>query len=532
MKKIKFLTVFCLLFLANSAFAQNLSSDYKVISVNKTVREIAYDEPYTSPLENYIARIHSWIEGKYAPIYSEMIDAGVRQSANKPYPAGAAENLLSSKIEQIVIYKDSIGLVFLKEKSEPNYYLVGFSQFENGKWLGTGDDLCYEKEKTKYIENKSIFDLNKLRQYYRQQIVSTDTLAFVNYLKQNGKEPVSFLINSLKNHKIVMYGEQHFRPNSWNLLNKLIQSPDFANETGAVFLELSIDAQPYLDEYFNNVIKDTNLIFDIFQKEEILGWLDRGMYSFLVNMWDINSKLPNEKKIKVFAADFPRPFYHNITTLEQYKELTKESDRNECMAQTVENYLNSANDKRNCLFIVGSGHAYKSDALTRGGWLISGKSAANILCAKFGKDFIFTICTHAPIISNNGIIFGQTRKGLFDWVFAENGNIPVAFDFKDSPFGKEPYDVDANIRFDAAVGSYEDNFDGYIFLQPLKDELASTTLFELFTDKFIEEIKRRANILNSEDEILPGIKLKELDRQTLIEKLKLEGTKKRWKFPE
>ena len=298
------------------------------------------------------------------------------------------------------------------------------------------------------------------------------------------------------------------------------------------FLELSIDAQPYLDEYFNNLVQDTNLIFSIFQNEELAGWANRGMYDFLINLWNINSKLPKEKKIKVFAADFPRPFYHNITTSEQYVALTKPSDRNEYMANVVDNYLNSTNDKRHCLFIVGSAHAYKSDALVKSKWQINGKSAVNLLYAKLGKDAVFTLFTHSPIISNNGVVFWKTRKGLFDWVFVENGNTPIAFDLKDSPFGKELFDADYDLYFDIEAGSYVNNYDGYIFLQPLEEELAETPLFELYTDKFIKEIKQRAKILNCKNDMYYGMKLKDLNRQTLIIRMKLAGTQKRWYFQE
>jgi hypothetical protein len=254
------------------------------------------------------------------------------------------------------------------------------------------------------------------------------------------------------------------------------------------------------------------------------------MYDFLVKLWEINSRLPKERKINVFATDFPRPFYSNITDLEQYEKFVKYCDRNEYMANTIENYLDSTSDKRSCLFVVGCGHAYKSGALLIGKWQINGKSAANLLCERFGRDFIFTICTHSPSIANDGTIFGKIRKGLFDWVFAKNGNISTAINLQDSPFGKEPYDANANVCFDIATGSYESNYDGYIFLQPLEEELSNTPLFELYTDTFIEEIKRRAKITNKEDDTFWGMKLKELNRQILIDKLKLERKQKRWFF--
>ncbi|MDR1552028.1 MAG: hypothetical protein LBS69_01010 [Prevotellaceae bacterium] len=497
--KNKLLTVLCLSFFGLSCFAQNLSDDYKVIHVGKQVKDIAYDNPYASPLENYIARIHLWIEGKYDTIYSGMTDAIVRQLPQKPYSQKAAEFLLGSEIEQVVIYKDSIGFAFRKEKNS-DIYLVGASVCEDGKWLGNREGYCFAKnmnELKQYIEDNSIRNLNSLRQYNRQQIVSTDTLAFINYLKMNGQFPVNYLIDKLKNHKLVIYGELHFRKNSWDLLQQLVRLPEFSENTGTVFLELSKNAQPELDQFFKNQTKDTNIILNIFRKEEINGWNDKGMYDFLLELWDVNHKFTN--KINVIATDMPRLFYRNITSNEQCDSIYRTTcDRNEIMTETILNTINNSQDKRNNLFIVGWGHAYKSPAKQLAGWQINGLSAGFLLSDKIGKENVFSIFTHSPNMSNNGVIFGKLRKGLFDCVFEQNGNIPIAFNLYNSPFGNELFDA-ADIRFDIQTGTFADNFDGYIFLQSLHEEVKNIPLYELYSDDFVEEIKRRARVCNIGD---------------------------------
>ncbi|MDR3226752.1 MAG: hypothetical protein LBT56_03675, partial [Prevotellaceae bacterium] len=378
--KNKLLIILCLSFFGLSAFAQDLSDDYKIIHVGKKVGDIDYKNPYASPLENYIARIHLWIDGKYDTIYSGMIDAIVGQSSQQPYPQKSAELLLNSYLEQVVTYKDSVGIVFRKETNS-DYYVVGLSSFENEKWLGSGEDYCLAKnmnEVKQYIEDKSIGHLNKLRQYNRQQIVSTDTLAFISYLKQYGKTPTEYLLEKLNDYKLVIYGELHFRKKSWDLLQQLIRLPEFSENTGTIFLELSKDAQPELDKFFKNSTKDSNIILNIFRKEELRGWDDRGMYNFLLELWDVNYKLKN--KINVIAPDMSRMFYQNITNKEQCDSIYRTTcDRNEIMTEIIMNTINNSQDKRNNLFIVGSGHAYKSQAKYRGSWQINGLSAGFLL---------------------------------------------------------------------------------------------------------------------------------------------------------
>ena len=365
--------ILCLFFLGLSVFAQNLSNDYKIIHIGKQVKDIAYENPCASPLENYVARMHLWIEGKYDTIYSGITDAVVRQQSHKPYSQKTSDRILNFEIEQTVIYKDSIGLVFRKDINEPDVYYVGFSVFENGKWLGNGEDYCFAKnmnETKQYIEEKSEKAINSLRKFEQLKSVSTDTAAFKAYLNLNGQEPVYYLIDKLKNHKLVIYGEMHFRKNSWDLLQRLIRLPEFSENTGTVFFELSKNAQPELDQFFKNSIKDPNIILNIFRKEEFEGWNDKGMYDFLLELWDVNNKITN--KINVIATDMPRMFYQNITNNEQCDSIYRVTcDRNEIMTETILNTINNSQDKRNNLFIAGRGHAYKSLALYRGSWQIN-----------------------------------------------------------------------------------------------------------------------------------------------------------------
>jgi hypothetical protein len=522
--------LFVVLFLCVGAIpvvAQDLDKDYQVTQVNKKVRDITVENPYASSLENYITRIHSWIEGEYQPVYSEMLDAIVRQSPQKPYSPKTTEWTLNCEIEQAITYKDSIGLIFRKDNT-CDCYAVGMSQWENGKWLAIGEDICFANnmnDAKQYIENKSVGTLLRLRKFEQLKKVSTDTLAFMDYLKANGQDPVHYLLNKLKNHKLVIYGEFHFRKISWELLQRLILAPEFSASTGTVFLELSQSAQPELDQFFKNPTKDSNIILDIFRKEEMAGWDDRGMYDFLMELWEVNHNIKN--KVKVVANDQPRTFYQNIISKAQYDSIEgTPCDRNEIMTEIIEKTIHYSPDKRNNLFIVGWGHAYKSPALKLGRWQINGLSAGYLLSGKLGKENVFSIFPHTVNMTNNGVVFGKLKNGLFDYVFAAYGNHPVAFDLHNSPFGNEWFDA-GDIRFDAKTGSFSDNFDGYIFLQAVQEEERNRRLYELYTDDYVDEIKRRVQITNPKSDRFWGIELKNFDRKALLDKLREDDGQKR-----
>jgi hypothetical protein len=510
-------------FLGFSVFAQDLSNDYKVINVNKKVRDIAYENPCASPLENYVAVMHLWIDGKNDTLFTELITSKPRLP-RPPKKREVAELLLNDEIKQVITYKDSIGLVLKAEWSVPDLCVVGISQFENGKWLVAAEGFCdtTPKKLKQYIEKNSTMFLSGLRQYYRQKIVSTDTLAFINYLKQQGENPKKYLLEKITNYPLVIYGEVHRRQISWDFLRNLIHEPDFIKNCGTVFMELSHFSQPVFDQFLQNDVLDTTLILKILRDDYIYGWQDKGMYEFIKEIWKVNQHTDN--KIKIIAADF-HDNWNNIQTLDEYRSFIPKN-RDSTLAENIYSYMQNKSDNRNCLFVVGQSHAKKSspDLIVSAGTLLKQLTENN------PQMQIFSTTSHAMRCDNTNNYLGKVRQGLFDYVFENNSNIPVAFDLKNSPFGKEPFDD--NVVFCYQYGNYEDFYDGYIFLCPLEEEPYDYNFKELYTQDFLEEMKRRANIVKDKD--IFGIPIEDITVEKIHEhfdsSLQESNNKRYWKF--
>ena len=111
------------------------------------------------------------------------------------------------------------------------------------------------------------------------------------------------------------------------------------------------------------------------------------------------------------------------------------------------------------------------------------------------------------------------RGGIFDKAFELNGNRPIGFELENSPFGDEPFDGIHEIKYNIITGSYADNFDGYLFLHPLDNEPQAAPLTEVFTDEFVNEIKRRAKLMGNENNrnFWFGRKATELTKQYIVE---------------
>ena len=113
------------------------------------------------------------------------------------------------------------------------------------------------------------------------------------------------------------------------------------------------------------------------------------------------------------------------------------------------------------------------------------------------------------------------RGGIFDQAFAEVGNRPVGFALQGSPFGKEPFDGIYEMKYEAKTGTYQDNFDGYLFLHPLADEPTNEPLWAVFSDQFISEMQRRSAYMGWDKykDVWFGYNLSELTKEKIRQAL-------------
>lgn len=514
--------------------AQQISNDYKTIEINKTVKEFPNEFNLSSPLKSFICFKYLKSEGKqgsYRFVNSYKIQGSFpkENALDITIDDAKKEALLNTKINEIIIYKDSVAGIITD--FQPPMQIITYLTLEDGKWLNAGEGFGgndLNDSRSKFKENAFVH-LENIHQITRLKNVSTDTLSFVNYLREHSKDPKQLILQALSEHKIVVYGELHRRQKSWELMKTVINDSKFQKEVGTVFMELSSDKQGEMDAFIKNQFLDKELILNIFRDNQIDGWYDRGMYEFLIELWKMNKKLPSKKQIRVVAVDEPRPFMTFKNREEMEAHFGQTLERNEQMAKIISQTVRNQNDKRNNLFIVGAAHAFKS---TLHDMAIGSKkgnmkpTAASQLAAIFSKDEVFTIIQHIPVVSNNGTVHGMTRKGIFDYVFSVVGNNPIAFNLKNSPFGKEPFDALYEISYNKMTGNYEDNYDVYLFIEPLNTESAEYLFDDILTDDYLNELDRRAKMTNTTLEKWFGVDKATL--QTIKETRQFNPNKRRW----
>lgn len=506
----KQLILFLLLCITQLSIAQNFDS----YLINKQVKNFLYTNDFSTPLNAFTSIQYLWANGKYQKAY-EKSSIRIRQRdpkgvSDKEVTSERKKMLLDSYIEKVITYCDSVAAVItLSPDSIYRYY---FMNLEQNVWVNGGSDRSESIDMAeKRIHNLLPIRLNMLRRINRIIETPTDTSSFTAYLKENGKDPKRFLLEVLKTHRLVIYGERHREKLSWELLSDLIKDTDFRKCTGTVFMELPSYKQNDIDRFFTNTnYMDSSILVSIYQDCMPFGWYDKGGFEFLKTLWELNSKLTNDQRINVIFVDYQEPLSKIKTNEEFLLYREKAPKRDTYMASMITKAIQNSPKKRNNLFIVGFDHAHKSSAIET--YLGGVNSAAHQLVNQFTDKDVY--CTR---VHTSGIM-GYTRGGMFDIVFAQNGGSPTAFELKDSPFGMEIYE---NKAFETDnFGSYENNFDGYIYLggEPI-DKHPEYRLTEIYTEDFVQEIKRRAHLLKMDEVEWFNVPNKSLTLDDVLENL-------------
>lgn len=501
----------------------------RIISVDKKVNELKDTIDLSSPLGAFTASAYMQAKGNDSACFDKIFTfrfcpLGKTHKDREVQPEVCAE-VLNRKVKQVVYYNDSVaGVISTFEAWGDEYgYLLTGSVFENGRWVNAGEQPVKSVEEGQlWLKEKLAPTLDKYRRYVsRISHVSTDTTAFIHYIQSHGREPEEFLLEALKQHRIVLYGEHHFYEPSWNLMKRLIRRPEFPETTGTIFLEMKRGNQDRINQFLSEEKLDRQLLLDILGGDYQYGWNDKGMYEFLITLWEVNQKLSPAKKIRVIFPDFGLSWL-DIRTEEDVKRWESYSfqDRDTCMADMTEKVIRENRDSRGHLFIVGGNHACKHANGV--------PSLGNLLKQRFSDEEVYAVKLHTVWGDNSGNVFGKVRKGLFDFVFRMNGNKPVAFALADSPFGREPCDFELEYQGVPIAGTFEENFDAYVFLQPLEmDKVGYFLVEEMYTDAFIDEIKRRCQ-LSGDKYPYRGLRLEDFTKEWRINQLNAIKDEKRY----
>lgn len=340
---------------------------------------------------------------------------------------------------------------------------------------------------------------------------------YLNALNEKGEDPIHFVIDKLDQYNLLIFDDAlHTAVEPFEFYQDLIKSKDFQKKTKHIFLEaVSVNQQPALDAYFESEKEDVSLLYPAFQNDfSGTGWRYKTYFDLLRTIWETNKVLPVKERFKVIAVNVPT-YWSEINTAEDVELFRLSLTGNDyTMYKIILSYMDDFKSNKKGIFLTNTRHAYKCIKNK------NGESYWN--CGTFfylynpGKTY--SIHFHNINLFFEGVKevdpkepkttegledvvvkWVRMEKGLWDSAFEKYGNKPVAFDMKDTPFGKAEYI--GNHMLNAAQGqTMYDAYDALIFLAPV-DKLRQTAMVDyIYTKEFKEELERRVQFLYTEEQ--------------------------------
>ncbi|RPJ28562.1 MAG: DUF620 domain-containing protein, partial [Planctomycetaceae bacterium] len=90
------------------------------------------------------------------------------------------------------------------------------------------------------------------------------------------------------------------------------------------------------------------------------------------------------------------------------------------------------------------------------------------------------------------------QNGLWDAAFWKLGDIPLGFDFKGSPFGRDLFDLHTYFTLSGNL-RYEDVFTGMVFYRPLSQHMVAASIPGYYDEPFKQTVLRRAKLMAKDD---------------------------------
>ncbi|MDR2836873.1 MAG: RDD family protein, partial [Bacteroidales bacterium] len=303
---------------------------------------------------------------------------------------------------------------------------------------------------------------------------------YTAFLSENNVEnPKDYILGLFENNDIVILCEHfHGEDTQWDMISDIVSDERFINKVGNIFTEYGyIKDQEKVNKFLVTFFPNDTLLEKA--TATLMKYQSVGFYSIMKKINKINNNLPDSLKIIEHFTDIltSNYIYNNKNFLPQQQLIKRDS----LMAQVVIDWYNTNNKK--CLVITNYRHAFAVN-----------NDAKRKHLSDFEKYFKFNeaqyIYDNFPNKTANVLINPHKIQSFFplhipicegkwETAFKQNNLVPVGFNFKETPFGKDVFDmyptsgVNINLK-------YQDIFTGLVFYKPHSQLTTSSPLYEKY----------------------------------------------------
>lgn len=306
---------------------------------------------------------------------------------------------------------------------------------------------------------------------------------YIAFLETQHVSSRDYVLNLFKKYDIVVLCERHHgEMTQYDLIYDIVNSPYFKKNVGNIFTEVGAvdnreNVQKFLTTKFKTEQEKNEQQLNVYRNMTFGIWEKTNFYDFIGRLNSLNNYLPKNRKINLFVSNNRNPNTEETSSVENFKKyfyFNWAYKRDSLIAQNIINTFDSIqqNSKRKkALIIMNYRHAF-SKSLSKDGTINVGE----YLKRKYGNKFANVLINGTallPEVDKNSkdkpTIFQDMsetliQQGKWDASFKSAKKENIGFDFLNSPFGTDNFDIwPYKNNF-----TYQDIFTGYIFYLPIE----------------------------------------------------------------
>lgn len=337
-----------------------------------------------------------------------------------------------------------------------------------------------------------------------QTIVPDSIASYVSFINQQKLTAKDYILSLFDKYDIVIFSERvHDELTQYELLKDLFSDSRFINQVGNIFME--IGGSNYDDE-INKYLLSENLSQEQSDKKalEIQRnaswyplWPNYNYHFLLTSLYQINKRLPEQKKLKLHPTDIAIR-WNEITTagdvIAKIVNPSVQDGRDSVMGNKIVTYItkiDASQIKRKKYFVIlNSAHA------TRGVYTIYNhptKSAASYIFEKFGDRTANVLVNFESLLNMSSTMSALPEalpilKGKLDAAFELLGIDDKGFDMKGSPLENQRFE---NFPMLDSSLTNEKVFTGFVFYKSFPGQEGVNGVPGLVDETFKPELERR-----------------------------------------
>jgi hypothetical protein len=326
---------------------------------------------------------------------------------------------------------------------------------------------------------------------------------YIEFLKTQHSTAEDYIISLFdKNDVVILCERLHPELTQYDLVLNVCRNPKFIKNVGNVFIEVCTRSQ---EKSIYQLLHDTE-INKSKTKQQILSicknssvhplWTNYNFPYFLNGLDGINKKLDSDKKINLYPSDLPLDWFAMDST--RYSKLEKSFDNRD---KTIADYIiskfdsirNSKGARKKALIIMNYRHAFGNNFSNPNN--VKPNNVGRFLFDKYnGKIANVLINTYAMTNakSDNDVSMTTIQDGKWDASFKKLNIEDKGFDFNNSPFGNDYFDL---WPFTKHNFKYADVFNGFVFYKPLDKNKLVDGIPDIIDSSFCKELNRRYQLV-------------------------------------